>query len=113
MAFSSTCPCTRQVERTAPMTAVKGQTANASVGSADGAGLPDRELCHRLYEGMVLMREVEDRLVTIYRQGELPGSVYTGHGHEGIAVGTAAALRPDDVMAPLHRDVGAQLWRGL
>ena len=95
------------------MTAIKGHGTNASSGHADRGGLPDGDFCRRLYEGMVLMREVEDRLVTIYRQGELPGSVYTGHGHEGIAVGTAAALRPDDVMAPLHRDVGAQLWRGL
>jgi TPP-dependent pyruvate/acetoin dehydrogenase alpha subunit len=85
--------------------------AKASAG--EELALPERELSKRLYDGMVLMRAVEDRLVTLYRQGELPGSVYTGHGHEGIAVGTAAALRPDDVMAPLHRDVGAQLWRGL
>ncbi len=94
------------------MTTVKAKTTTAS-NDADAGGLPDRELCRRLFEGMVLMRAVEDRLVTLYRQGELPGSVYTGHGHEAIAVGTAAALRPDDVMAPLHRDVGAQLWRGL
>jgi pyruvate dehydrogenase E1 component alpha subunit len=85
----------------------------ASTGETTRGGLPDADLCRRVYEGMVLMRAVEDRLVTLYRQGELPGSVYTGHGHEGIAVGTAAALRPDDIMAPLHRDVGAQLWRGL
>jgi pyruvate dehydrogenase E1 component alpha subunit len=88
-------------------------TSRSSTVETPGLGLPDADLCRRLYEGMVLMRAVEDRLVTLYRQGELPGSVYTGHGHEGIAVGTAAALRPDDVMAPLHRDVGAQLWRGL
>ena len=47
------------------------------------------------------------------RQGELLGSLYTGHWHEAIAVGTAAALRPTDVLAPLHRDLGAHLWRGL
>jgi TPP-dependent pyruvate/acetoin dehydrogenase alpha subunit len=88
-------------------------TATTASGGTGGTELPDPDLCRRLYGGMVLMRAVEDRLVTLYRQGELPGSVYTGHGHEGIAVGSAAALRPDDVMAPLHRDVGAQLWRGL
>jgi pyruvate dehydrogenase E1 component alpha subunit len=95
------------------MTATKANTTTASSGAGGPLGLPDAGLCRRLFEGMVLMRAVEDRLVTLYRQGELPGSVYTGHGHEGIAVGTAAAVRPDDVMAPLHRDVGAQLWRGL
>jgi TPP-dependent pyruvate/acetoin dehydrogenase alpha subunit len=41
------------------------------------------------------------------------GSVYTGHWHEAIAVGTAAALRPDDFLAPIHRDLGAHLWRGM
>jgi pyruvate dehydrogenase E1 component alpha subunit len=41
------------------------------------------------------------------------GSVYTGHWHEAIAVGTAAALRPDDFLCPIHRDLGAHLWRGM
>lgn len=91
-------------------------TTNTTATSTDerpGDGLPDADLCRRIFEGMVLMRATEDRLVALYRQGELPGSVYTGHGHEGIALGTTAALRADDVMCPLHRDVGAQLWRGL
>jgi pyruvate dehydrogenase E1 component alpha subunit len=52
-------------------------------------------------------------MVTMYRQGEMLGSVYTGHWHEGIAVGTAAAIRQDDFLCPLHRDVGAHLWRGM
>src|SRR6266699_2101728 len=66
-----------------------------------------------MFEVMALMRAVEDRMVTMYRQGELLGSLYTGHWHEAIAVGTASALRPADVIAPLHRDLGAHLWRGL
>jgi TPP-dependent pyruvate/acetoin dehydrogenase alpha subunit len=95
------------------MSSAQAKTTPGTEDRSGSAALPDRDLCIKLYEGMVLMRAVEDRLVTLYRQGELPGSVYTGHGHEGIAIGTAAAIRPDDVMAPLHRDVGAQLWRGL
>lgn len=75
--------------------------------------LPERDLCRRMYETMVLMRVTDDRLVAMYRQGQLPGSYYSGNWHEAIAVGTAAALRDDDVMAPLHRDMGAHLWRGL
>jgi TPP-dependent pyruvate/acetoin dehydrogenase alpha subunit len=73
----------------------------------------DRDLAIRMYEVMTLMRAVEDRLVMMYRQGELLGSLYTGHWHEAIAVGTAAALRLTDVLAPLHRDLGAHLWRGM
>jgi pyruvate dehydrogenase E1 component alpha subunit len=52
-------------------------------------------------------------MVSMYRQGELLGSLYTGHWHEAIAVGAAAALRPDDILSPLHRDLGAHLWRGM
>jgi pyruvate dehydrogenase E1 component alpha subunit len=73
----------------------------------------DRQLLVRIFETMVLQRAVEDRMVSMYRSGDLLGSLYTGHWHEAIAVGAAAALRPDDFLAPIHRDMGAHLWRGL
>jgi TPP-dependent pyruvate/acetoin dehydrogenase alpha subunit len=73
----------------------------------------DRDLLVRIYETMVLTRAVEDRMVAMYRGGDLLGSLYTGHWHEGISVGSAAALRPDDYLAPIHRDLGAHLWRGM
>src|SRR5260370_41117761 len=73
----------------------------------------DKQLLLRIFETMVLMRAVEDRMVSMYRSGDLLGSLYTGHWHEAIAVGTAAALRQDDFLAPLHRDLGAHLWRGM
>ena len=75
--------------------------------------MPDRDLFVRIFEVMALHRAVEDRMVSMYRQGEMLGSVYTGHWHEAIAVGTAAALRPDDFLCPIHRDLGAHLWRGM
>jgi len=75
--------------------------------------LPDRDLARRMYEVMVQMRATDDRLVAMYRQGQLPGSYYSGNWHEAIAVGTVAALRDDDVLAPLHRDMGVHLWRGM
>ena len=73
----------------------------------------DKQLLVRIFETMVLQRAVEDRMVSMYRSGDLLGSLYTGHWHEAIAVGAAAALRPDDFLAPIHRDMGAHLWRGL
>jgi TPP-dependent pyruvate/acetoin dehydrogenase alpha subunit len=73
----------------------------------------DKELYLRLFRTMALHRALEDRMVSMYRQGEMLGSVYSGHWHEAIAVGTAAALRQDDFLCPLHRDVGAHLWRGM
>jgi pyruvate dehydrogenase E1 component alpha subunit len=62
---------------------------------------------------MVLTRAVEDRMVAMYKGGDLLGSLYTGHWHEAISVGAASALRPDDYLAPIHRDLGAHLWRGI
>jgi TPP-dependent pyruvate/acetoin dehydrogenase alpha subunit len=73
----------------------------------------DRDLLLRIHETMVLTRAVEDRMVAMYRGGDLLGSLYTGHWHEAISVGAAAALRPDDYLAPIHRDLGAHLWRGI
>src|ERR1700745_4163822 len=73
----------------------------------------DKDLYIRMFRMMALMRAVEDRMVSMYRQGEMLGSVYTGHWHEAIAVGTAAALRPDDFLCPIHRDLGAHLWRAM
>jgi TPP-dependent pyruvate/acetoin dehydrogenase alpha subunit len=73
----------------------------------------DPELLRRIYEFMVLTRAVEDRMVAMYRGGDLLGSLYTGHWHEAISVGSAAALRQDDYVAALHRDLGAYLYRGM
>ena len=73
----------------------------------------DRDLLLRIHGTMVLTRAVEDRMVAMYRGGDLLGSLYTGHWHEAISVGAAAALRPDDYLAPIHRDLGAHLWRGI
>ncbi len=61
----------------------------------------------------MLTRAVEDRMVAMYKGGDLLGSLYTGHWHEAISVGAASTLRTDDYMAPIHRDLGAHLWRGM
>lgn len=73
----------------------------------------DPALLRRMFEFMVLTRAVEDRMVAMYRGGDLLGSLYTGHWHEAISVGAASTLRSDDYMAPLHRNLGAHLWRGM
>jgi TPP-dependent pyruvate/acetoin dehydrogenase alpha subunit len=73
----------------------------------------DPDLLRRIFEVMVRTRAVEDRMVAMYRSGDLLGSLYTGHWHEGISVGAASTLRQNDYLAPIHRDLGAHLWRGM
>jgi pyruvate dehydrogenase E1 component alpha subunit len=62
---------------------------------------------------MVLMRTAEERAITLYRQGKIPGSFYDGCGQEAISVGSAFVLGPRDRMCILHRDLGAHFVRGL
>ncbi len=65
-----------------------------------------------MYHYLRLTRALEERITALYRQGRIVGGVYTSHGMEAIAVGYATALRPEDVIAPFHRDMGAFLIRG-
>jgi TPP-dependent pyruvate/acetoin dehydrogenase alpha subunit len=88
-------------------------TETPTPGESEMALGVDRDLAVRIYEVMVLTRAVEDRMVAMYRGGDLLGSLYTGHWHEAISVGAASCLRPDDYMAPLHRNLGAHLWKGM
>jgi TPP-dependent pyruvate/acetoin dehydrogenase alpha subunit len=62
---------------------------------------------------MLLMRATEERALTLYRQGKVPGSFYDGRGQEASAVGPAFALAPRDRACILHRDLGAHLVRGV
>ena len=75
-------------------------------------GLSDdrlREVWHLLR----LCRYFDERMEALYRQGRLPGAIYSGRGQEGTHVGVAFALRPEDSLFPTHRDLSAQLTKGL
>src|SRR3954463_13506746 len=67
----------------------------------------------QLLRYMQLMRATEERALTLYRQGKVPGSYYDGRGQEAIGVGAAYALGPRDRACILHRDLGAHLVRGV
>ena len=76
------------------------------------AGL-DRDDLLTVYRNMLVTRGVEERGHILYKQGKIPGSLYTGRGNEGAAVGIATAMGPDDVGTPLHRDLGVHIVRGI
>ena len=61
---------------------------------------------------MKVNREIEDKLSFLYRQGKVLGGLYRSLGQESISVGTAYALEPEDVLAPLIRNMGSVLVRG-
>jgi pyruvate dehydrogenase E1 component alpha subunit len=62
---------------------------------------------------MLMQRLSEERGLTLYKQGKVPGSFYDGCGQEAVCVGAAFALGPRDRMCILHRDLGAHFVRGV
>lgn len=66
-----------------------------------------------LYRHLQLTRLVEERLVNLYRQTKVVGGVFRSLGQEATAVGTCYALAPQDFIAPLIRDLGAVLVKGI
>jgi pyruvate dehydrogenase E1 component alpha subunit/2-oxoisovalerate dehydrogenase E1 component alpha subunit len=66
-----------------------------------------------LYRWLQLTRLVEEKLVNLYRQTKVVGGVFRSLGQEATAVGTAFALAPQDFIAPLIRDLGAVLVKGI
>jgi pyruvate dehydrogenase E1 component alpha subunit len=66
-----------------------------------------------LLRAMLLMRGLEERAMTLYRQGKVPGSFYDGYGQEAVSAGAAFAMGPKDRLCILHRDLAAHLIRGV
>ena len=74
--------------------------------------LPDDRLEEMLYL-LKLCRYFDERMEALYRQGRLPGAIYSGRGQEGTHVGVAFALQERDSLFPTHRDLSAQFTKGL
>jgi TPP-dependent pyruvate/acetoin dehydrogenase alpha subunit len=73
----------------------------------------DRSQLHELYYWMQLNRLLEERLISLYRTGQVVGGLYLSRGQEAISVGTAYALGKDDFLAPMIRNLGSLLVRGV
>jgi TPP-dependent pyruvate/acetoin dehydrogenase alpha subunit len=65
-----------------------------------------------LYERMLLIRRFEERASEYRLAGNIPGFLHPCIGQEASAVGTCAALGPDDVILSTHRGHGHMLARG-
>src|ERR1700724_4224958 len=85
--------------------------------AAGGAGTASEHLKVEdriwLLRAMLLMRGVEARAMTLYRQGKVPGSFYDGFGQDAVSAGPAFAMAPEDRLCVLHRDLAAHVIRGV
>jgi TPP-dependent pyruvate/acetoin dehydrogenase alpha subunit len=66
-----------------------------------------------LYYYMRLNRAVEDTMTKLFRQNKIVGGLYSSLGQEAISVGTAYALEKKDWLAPMIRNIGALLVKGV
>ena len=66
-----------------------------------------------LYYYMRLNREVEETMTRLFRQDKIVGGLYSSLGQEAISVGTAYALEKRDWLAPMIRNIGALLVKGV
>ncbi len=62
---------------------------------------------------MLVIRGFEQRVATLYRDGEVPGFVHLSIGQEATAVGACWWLGPADVITSTHRGHGHCLAKGL
>ena len=84
--------------------------ADATAGEHAHLQLSDRVW---LLRAMLLMRGIEERAMSLYRQGKVPGSFYDGFGQEAVSAGAAFAMAPEDRLCILHRDLAAHVIRGV
>jgi len=66
----------------------------------------------RMYQAMTRVRVFDAKAINLQRTGQL-GTYPSSLGHEAVHVGVGAAMRPEDVLAPVYREFGTQLWRGV
>ena len=86
--------------------------ADSPVSGADPAHLTTADRTE-LLRAMLQMRGIEERAMSLYRQGRVPGSFYDGFGQEAVSTGPAFAMAAGDRLCILHRDLAAHLIRGV
>lgn len=66
----------------------------------------------KMYAAMLRARMFDGKAVNLQRTGKL-GTYAPCLGQEAAHVGVAAAMRPEDCLSIVYREIGAQFWRGV
>ena len=64
-----------------------------------------KELLLDLYRQLLQPRMIEEKMLILLRSGKI-SKWFSGIGQEAIAVGATAALLPDELIFPMHRNLG-------
>lgn len=72
-----------------------------------------KEILISMYERMWLIRAFEERLMQLYKGGDIRGSLHPSVGQEATAVGSVFALNADDYLTCTYRGHGAAIAKGI
>ena len=70
------------------------------------------QLLEQMYETTATIRRFEQRAIEQYRLGQIRGYLHPYLGQEAIAVGSIAAIEPDDYIVSTHRGHGHAIAKG-
>ena len=87
-------------------------TATKDAAALPSAQLTDEQL-HKMLADMMLIRRFEERTMQAYMQRHIGGFCHIYIGQEACAVGSVAAINPDDPIVTAYRDHGHALARGM
>jgi len=71
-----------------------------------------KKLLQSLYKGLMRPRLIEEKMLLLLRQGKI-SKWFSGIGQEAIAVGATMALENDEIIFPMHRNLGVFTSRNL
>ncbi len=71
-----------------------------------------KKLKVELYEKMLWPRMIEEKMLVLIRQGKI-SKWFSGIGQEAIAVGCASILKDEEIIFPMHRNLGVFTTRGI
>jgi pyruvate dehydrogenase E1 component alpha subunit len=77
------------------------------------ARTPEAARLLQLYSQMILIRRSEERLSSMFADGEVPGFIHLSIGQEAVSVGVMSALNAEDTIASTHRGHGHAIAKGL
>jgi 2-oxoisovalerate dehydrogenase E1 component len=72
----------------------------------------DDDFLLNLYKQLLYPRMVEEKMLILLRQGRI-GKWFSGIGQEAIAVGSTLAMRAEEYILPMHRNLGVFTARGI
>jgi pyruvate dehydrogenase E1 component alpha subunit len=97
----------------AAVNATKHSANGSSPSSTSGKPLISNDKLKKLYQTMLECRLMEERARNLKKQARFKGNYYAAVGQEATAVGAAIDLRPEDTIAPSHRDFITGLIKGV